>query len=76
MLEITEMSLSTCALEIEFASYLRSWNGAARLRVGNRFRFAFGGGRGGDRIGMLEATRRPVDATSSDEEVAYFVRHR
>jgi len=76
MLESTQVSLSTCALEIEFARYLRSWNGAARLRAGNKFRFAFGGGRNGDRIRMLEATGRPVHATSSDEEVAYLVRHR
>ena len=76
MLESTEVSPCTCALEVEFARHLRSWNGTARMRAGNRFRFAFEGGRGGDRIGMLEATRRPVHATSSDEEVAYLVRHR
>ena len=76
MLEGTEVSPGTCALEIEFARYLRFWNGAARLRAANRFRFAFRRERGGDRIRMFEATCLPVQAASSDKEVAYFVLHR
>jgi hypothetical protein len=76
MLEGTEVSPGTCALEIEFARYLRFWNGAARLRAADRFRFAFGRERGGDRIRMLEATCLPVQAASSDKEAAYFVLHR
>jgi hypothetical protein len=76
MLEGTEVSPGTCALEMVFARYLRSWNGAARLRAANRCRFAFGRERGGDRIRMLEATCCPVQAASSHKEVAYFVLHR
>jgi hypothetical protein len=76
MPEGTEIFSGTCALEIEFARYLRSWNGAARLRAANRFHFAFGRERRGDRIRMLEATCLPVQAASSDKEVAYLVLHR
>jgi hypothetical protein len=76
MLEGTEVSPGTCTLEIELARYLRFWNGAARLQAANRFRFAFGGERGGKCIRVLEATCLLVQATSSDKEVAYFVLHR
>jgi hypothetical protein len=75
MPESTEVSPGTCALEIEFARYLRFWNGDARLRAANRLRFALGRERSGDRIRMLEATCVPVHAASSDKVVAYLVLH-
>jgi hypothetical protein len=75
MLEGTEVSLGTRASEMEFARYLRFWYGAAALRAATRFRFTFGRERGGDRVRMLEATCLPVQAASSDKEVAYFPLH-
>jgi hypothetical protein len=76
MLEGADVSPSTCALEIEFARYLRFWDGAARLRAANRFRFSFKRERSGDHIRMFEATCLPLQAASSDKVAAYFVLHR